>query len=252
MFSWAHAGTAFTASFLASLVEFVEALTIVLAVGSVRGWKSALIGVAAAVVFLAALVAILGGTLQRVPITTIQIVVGLMALVFGMRWLRKAILRSAGVIKMHDEAAIYAKQAASLAAAGAPIAAAIDKIAAGTAFQAVVVEGLEVVFIVLATGAAGHTIWAAVAGATLAGVLVILLGVAVHTPLTKVPENTLKFAVGILLSSYGAFWMGEGLNFAWPGSDLSLFGLIGGFLIASLAAVKVARNLVSIPKERTA
>jgi uncharacterized membrane protein len=244
MFAWAHAGTAFTASFLASLVEFVEALTIVLAVGSVRGWRSAFIGTGLGALFLAALVLFFGPALQRVPIGTLQVVIGILLLLFGMRWLRKAILRYAGVIGMHDEAAIYEKQTSKLAEVIPSRRTAIDKIALATSFKAVTIEGLEVVFIVIATGAAGRNIVPAVAGAALAGCLVILLGIAVHRPLTQVPENTLKFAVGIILSAFGVFWVGEGLHLGWPGSDLSLIGLAVVFLLVSLLAVRLARMSV--------
>lgn len=236
MIDWAHIGTAVTASFLASLVEFVEALTIVLAVGTVRGWRPALIGTALGVLLLAVLVLIFGPALQRVPITTLQLVVGVLLLLFGMRWLRKAILRSAGVIGLHDEEAIYAKQTNALHADGTPQPARLDKIAVATTFKAVTLEGLEVVFIVIATGAAGRTLVPAIFGAAAAGVLVILMGLALRQPLTRVPENTLKYAVGVLLSAFGVFWVGEGLRLGWPGEDLSLLGLVAGFLAVSVVA----------------
>jgi len=243
MFDWAHIGTAMTASFLASLVEFVEALTIVLAVGTVRGWKPALIGTAAGVLLLTVLVLAFGPALQRVPITTLQLVVGVLLLLFGMRWLRKAVLRSAGVIGLHDEEAIYAKQISALRADGIPPTARLDKVAVAATFKAVSLEGLEVVFIVIATGAAGHTLVPAILGAAAAGILVILMGVALRHPLTRVPENTLKYAVGILLSAFGVFWVGEGLQLGWPGEDLSLLGLAAGFLAVSVLLVQMARRL---------
>jgi len=243
MFDWAHIGTAMTASFLASLVEFVEALTIVLAVGTVRGWKPALIGTAAGVLLLTVLVLAFGPALQRVPITTLQLVVGVLLLLFGMRWLRKAVLRSAGVIGLHDEEAIYAKQISALRADGIPPTARLDKVAVAATFKAVSLEGLEVVFIVIATGAAGHTLVPAILGAAAAGILVILMGVALRHPLTRVPENTLKYAVGILLSAFGVFWVGEGLQLGWPGEDLSLLGLAAGFLAVSVLLVQIARRL---------
>ena len=243
MFDWAHIGAAMTASFLASLVEFVEALTIVLAVGTVRGWKPALIGTAAGVLLLTVLVLAFGPALQRVPITTLQLVVGVLLLLFGMRWLRKAVLRSAGVIGLHDEEAIYAKQISALRADGIPPTARLDKVAVAATFKAVSLEGLEVVFIVIATGAAGHTLVPAILGAAAAGILVILMGVALRHPLTRVPENTLKYAVGILLSAFGVFWVGEGLRLGWPGEDLSLLGLAAGFLAVSVLLVQIARRL---------
>jgi len=245
MFDWAHTGTAVMASFLASLVEFVEALTIVLAVGTVRGWRPALIGTAAGVLLLTVLVLAFGPALQRVPITTLQLVVGVLLLLFGMRWLRKAVLRSAGVIGLHDEEAIYAKQTNALRADGAPPAARLDKVAVATTFKAVSLEGLEVVFIVIATGAAGHTLIPVIFGAAAAGILVILMGLALRHPLTRVPENTLKYAVGILLSAFGVFWVGEGLRLGWPGEDLSLLGLVAGFLAVSVFLLQVARRSVA-------
>lgn len=242
MFDWAHIGTAVTASFLASLVEFVEALTIVLAVGTVRGWRPALIGTALGVLLLAVLVLAFGPALQQVPLTTLQLVVGVLLLLFGMRWLRKAILRSAGIIGLHDEEAIYAKQTTALRTDGTVPPARLDKIAVATTFKAVALEGLEVVFIVIATGAAGRTLVPAIFGAAAAGILVILMGFALRQPLTRVPENTLKYAVGVLLSAFGVFWVGEGLKLGWPGEDLSLLGLVAGFLAVSALAVGLVRR----------
>jgi uncharacterized membrane protein len=247
---WAHAGPAFLASFLASLVEFVEALTIVLAVGTVRGWRPALIGTVAGAGLLTVAVLVFGPTLQRIPITTLQLVVGILLLLFGMRWLRKAILRSVGIIGLHDEDAIYTKEAAKLQGEPSSGSARIDWVAIATTFKAVVLEGLEVVFIVIATGAVGHMLLPAGIGAAVAGVVVILLGLLVHKPLARVPENTLKFTVGVLLSAFGVFWLGEGLRFPWPGEDLSLLGLAGGFLAISLLAVALLRrNRVRAPED---
>ena len=238
--SWAHGGTAVTAAFLASLVEFVEALTIVLAVGTVRGWRSSLIGTAAGVVFLTLLVLLFGPALQHIPLTTLQLVVGILLLLFGMRWLRKAILRAAGVIGMHDEAAIYAKETAMLSE-GVPARASMDWVAVATSFKAVSLEGLEVIFIVIATGVGGMLVFASL-GAAAAGVLVVIVGLIVRHPLARVPENTLKFAVGLLLSAFGVFWIGEGLRFHWLGEDLALIALIAGFLVVSAIAVPLAKR----------
>jgi uncharacterized membrane protein len=242
--NWVHTGTAVSTAFLASLVEFVEALTIVLAVGAIRGWRSALIGVAAGVVFLALLVALFGRALERVPLQTLQLLIGALLLLFGMRWLRKAILRSAGVIGRHDETAIYAKETEDLKhGAVAPLRAStrLDSVAFATSFKAVMLEGLEVIFIVIATGVGGMLIPAAL-GATVAGVIVTLFGLALRKPLARVPENTLKFTVGILLSAFGVFWFAEGLWFPWWGEDLSLVALAAGFLLISAVAVVAARR----------
>jgi uncharacterized membrane protein len=239
----AHVGTVVLAAFLASLVEFVEALTIVLAVGTVRGWRPALIGAAAGTAFLALLVLAFGPALARVPIATLQLVIGILLLLFGMRWLRKAILRSAGVIRLHDEAAIFDEERAALQAGIGTYAgrSGLDGVAVATAFKAVTLEGLEVIFIVIAAGAGGMLLPASL-GAAVAGALVILAGLALHRPLARVPENTLKFGVGLLLSAFGAFWIGEGLGFPWPGEDLSLFALLAGFLAVSVLGVAVARR----------
>ncbi len=241
--SWAHGGTAVLAAFLASLVEFVEALTIVLAVGTIRGWRSSIIGTIAGVVLLTLLVLLFGPALQHIPLTTLQLVVGILLLLFGMRWLRKAILRAAGVIGLHDETAIYAKETAMLSAEK-PVRG-LDPIAIATSFKAVSLEGLEVIFIVIATGVGGMLIPASL-GAAAAGLLVIIVGIIVRHPLSRVPENTLKFAVGVLLSAFGVFWIGEGLRFPWLGEDLALLGLLAGFLAASAIAVYAAKRRQAI------
>ncbi len=238
---WAHAGPSILAAFLASLVEFVEALTVVLAVGSVRGWRSTLAGSLCAVLILLAIVAILGAALTRIPLDAIQLAVGTLLLLFGMRWLRKAILRSAGIIPLHDEQATYAKETEALrrlvgAAPG------WDRIAFAASFQITMLEGTEVVFIVIAIGAGGAGLLVpASLGALAALLLVIALGLLVHRPLASIPENTLKFAVGVLLSAFGTFWVGEGIGFAWPGADWSLLGLVAGFLLVALCAVPTSR-----------
>ena len=229
------------AAFLAALVEFVEALTIVLAVGTVRGWRPALIGAGAGVLLLVVLVAILGPLLSQLPIAWLQMAVGVLLLLFGMRWLRKAVLRSAGIIALHDEAAIFDEETKSLQGDGVSLGP-WDPIALVTSFKAVVLEGLEVIFIVIAVGSAGDTLVPAAIGAGAAFVLVVAVGLVVHRPLAQVPENTLKFAVGVLLSGFGVFWIGEGAGLAWPGEDLAIVGLIAGFMAAALLAVQVARR----------
>ncbi len=233
-----HGFPSLLAAFLASLVEFVEALTVVLAVSATRGWRSALGGTAAALAVLAALVLAFGPALARIPIAVVQLVVGVLLLLFGLRWLRKAILRAAGRIPLRDEAAAYARSTASLRATGG-VTDGWDRIGVATAFQIVMLEGVEVVFIVVALGAAGGLLLPAAIGALAALVVVLLLGVALHAPLSRVPENGLKFAVGCLLCGFGTFWTGEALGVAWPGADWSILALVAGFLAAALALVAI-------------
>src|SRR5580704_6634248 len=240
--NWAHAGPSLLASFLASLVECVEALTVVLAVGSVRGWKNALIGSAAAVGVLLGLIAGLGRALAGVPLPTLQLVVGTLLLLFGLRWLRKAILRSAGQIPLHDEQVAFAKNTEAMHRLDSS-ATTRDKIAFAAAFNITMLEGTEVVFIVIAIGA-GHTglLLPASLGAVAALVIVIALGIILHRPLARVPENTLKFIVGVLLSAFGTFWVGEGLHLEWPGADWSIPALILAYLVLALAMVPLCRS----------
>ncbi len=237
----AHAGPVLAASFLASLVECVEALTIVLAVGAVRGWRSALAGAGSAVAMLAFLVVVFGPALSLIPLGLLQTAIGILLLLFGMRWLRKALLRAGGVIALRDEAANYASEIGALRVAGA--ARRWDAIGVATAFKAVSLEGVEVVFIVIAVGAAGGALVPATAGALAAALLVTAVGFVVHRPLARVPENALKFAVGIMLSSFGTFWIGEGYGVAWPGGDLSMLGLIVGYLAAAAIGVGMIRHV---------
>ena len=242
MIDWAHAGPSVVAAFLASLVEFVEALTIVLAVGTVRGWYPALIGTGGGVVLLVVLVIMLGPALSLIPITVLQLVVGTLLLLFGMRWLRKAMLRAAGVIPLHDEGEAYAKEAAAMRGGRLGAAVIWDTVAVVTSFKAVVLEGLEVVFIVIAVGATGNMLVPASIGAAIAGIIVVALGLALHRPLAQVPENTLKFTVGVILSAFGVFWVAKGLGYEWPGDDLSVIGLVLGLLAVSVAAVPALRR----------
>ena len=242
--TWAIYAPAVSAAFLASLVEAIEALTIVLAVATVRGWRPAGLGAATGLASLALIVAVLGPLLDRVPLQLLQLVIGVLLLLFGMRWLRKAILRAAGVIPLHDEAAAFAAGTAELREHRSRL----DWLAGLASFKAVLLEGLEVVFIVIAVGAGRGLFLPASAGALGACGLVAIAGFILHRPLARVPENALKFAVGVMLSAFGVFWTGEGLGVAWPGADLAIVGFAGLFLlVAALAAVAVRRPVGAAP-----
>ena len=232
----------FAAAFLASAVEAVEALTIVLAVGVVRGWRSTLIGVGAASLVLAAVAAALGPALQHIPIETLRFVVGALLLAFGLQWLRKAILRASGYKPVHDEAEAFSRGRQEAGSAGTVDRGRIDWYSFTVAFKGVLLEGLEVAFIVVSFGAAqGH--WGpAVAAAVAAGVLVVAAGLVVRGPLQRVPENTLKFVVGVLLSSFGIFWGGEGAGVEWPGGDVAILGVIGFVALISLVFTRALRR----------
>lgn len=237
--AWTHAGPTFVAGFLASLVEFVEALTVVLAVGAVRGWRGALGGTGLALLVLLAIVLALGPALTRIPLHAVQLGVGTLLLLFGMRWLRKAILRAAGVIPLHDEEALYNAEVAVLSRFGRA-GQGFDRIAVATAFKITMLEGIEVVFIVVALGAGGPGLLVPGAlGAAAALVLVVALGLLLHRPVSTIPENTLKFTVGVLLSAFGTFWAGEGLGVDWPGEDWSLLGLTLLFAAAAVTLVRI-------------
>lgn len=238
---WTHAWPPTIAAFLASLVEFIEALTVVLAVGAVRGWSAALIGSGAALGVLLTIVAAIGPALTRIPLDIVQLAVGVLLLLFGMRWLRKAILRSAGVVPLHDEDAIYSRQTESLRKLGQHRRG-WDKVAIATAFKITMLEGIEVVFIVIAVGSGGAGLLVpASMGALAALLVVVLLGFVVHKPLAAIPENTLKLMVGVLLSAFGTFWVGEGMGLRWPGQDWSILDLVAGFLIVALIVTPLCR-----------
>jgi uncharacterized membrane protein len=226
----AAVGTAFAAS----LVECVEALTIVLAVSSVSGWRSGLLGAASGALCLAAMLTLAGGALVRVPLNDLHVIVGAVLLLFGLSWLRKAVLRTAGIKAKHDEAAIYDRQIDAMRS-NTPAGSAdrLDPIAMIAAFKAVVIEGIEVVLIVVAVGRVAGALVPAALGATAAALVVIALGIAIHRPLTHVPENALKFGVGVVIVSFGIFWLGEGLGVAWPGGDLAVLAIIAGVLALS-------------------
>jgi uncharacterized membrane protein len=228
--------------FLACAVEAVEALTIVLAVGTVRSWRSSLYGVGAAALVLAALIAALGPALSAVPIGALRVIVGGLLLVFGLQWLRKAILRAAGLKATHDELGTFAAETdrARSARPGGPRAS-LDGYAFTVSLKAVLLEGLEVVFIVLTFGANQHRVGLAAGAAAAAVLLVVAIGFAVRAPLARVPENAMKFAVGVMLTSFGAFWSAEGAGARWPGGDGALLVIIPGLALASLAMVALLR-----------
>jgi uncharacterized membrane protein len=221
--------------FLACTVEAVEALTIVLAVGTTRSWRSALYGVGAAVAALAVIVAALGPALTALPINTLRVVIGGLLLVFGLQWLRKAVLRAAGLKALHDEEATFAAEREAAAAAGERPATGIDGYAFAISFKGVLLEGLEVAFIVLTFGANQHRVALAAAAAAVAVALVALAGVAATAPLARVPENAMKFSVGVMLTSFGTFWGAEGAGASWPGGDAALLVIIPALLLFALA-----------------
>jgi uncharacterized membrane protein len=239
------------AVFIACVVEAVEALTIVLAVGLTRGWRSTLAGVGAGVVVLAVVVAVLGPALRLIPLDVLRLVVGGLLLVFGLGWVRKAVLRSANVKAVHDETAIYAREVDHAEVGFSAGRSRWDGYSATIAFKAVVLEGLEVVFIVLTFGSNQGSIGLAVLGAAAAVVLVTAFGVALRAPLARVPENTLKYVVGLLLVSFGTFWGAEGAGAHWPGADLAIPVLLGGYALLALAMTTWLRRRSGVPVEQS-
>ena len=233
----------FLSAFLASIVEGVEALTVVLATGTTRGWRSTLIGAGAALLALAVVIAALGPALTAVPLDTLRLIVGGLLLVFGLQWLRKAILRAGGYKPLRDEEAIYRAQLAAAQSAASTQAGRMDWYAFTLAFKSVFLEGFEVAFIVLTFGAAQGNIPLAALGALVALIAVGIVGALLKEPLRRVPENTIKFAVGVLLSTFGLFWSVEGLGVSWPGSDLSILGILAFLTVISFGFVAVLRNL---------
>jgi len=243
MITWIHAGPSVAAAFLGSLVECVEAATIVLAVGTVRGWRSALAGALAGVAVLAGLVGLLGPALSTIPVSLLQVVIGALLLLFGLSWLRKAVMRAGGVMPLRDEQRAFASTTATLRMPTATTSRRRwDRVALIASFKAVLLEGVEVVFIVLAAGAASQTILPASLGAVGATLVVTLAALALRRPLARVPENTLKFTVAVLLASFGTFWVVEGLGIPWPGGDLAILGLAAAFFAGSLVMVEVLRR----------
>jgi len=235
-------GFLIASAFLASAVEFVEALTIVLAAGVSRGWRSALAGLGAATLALAAIVAALGPALTRIPISALRLFVGALLLTFGLQWLRKAILRSSGFKALHDEEAIFARELEEARAARGEQRAGLDWYGFTLAFKGVLLEGLEVAFIVITFGSTQGSIGLAALGAGAALVLVAIVGVLVRAPLSRVPENTMKFAVGTMLTTFGIFWSAEGAGARWPGNDAALPGVLAFVLLLSFAAVATLRR----------
>jgi len=233
--------------FLACAVEAVEALTIVLAVGTTRSWRSALSGCAAAVLALAATTAILGPRITSLPLETLRLVVGGLLLVFGLQWLRKAILRAAGIKAQHDEDEIYREETAAAKAAGA-LHAGFDGYSFTIAFKGVLLEGLEVVFIALTFGANQHRLGLAAASAAAAVLLVAAIGVAIRHPLARAPENAMKFSVGVMLTSFGIFWGAEGAGAEWPGGDAALLIVVPGVLVFSLLLARLSRSRIAGPE----
>ena len=242
MSSWTTAAPAITAAFLASLVEVVEAFTIVLAVTTVRGWRPALAGTLAGLALLALIVLVFGPAIDKVPLRPLQVAIGILLLLFGMRWLRKAVLRAAGLVALHDEDALYQAETMQLQSRLPQRRTRADWLAAVTAFKAVVVEGLEVVFIVIAVGAGRGLLVPASLGALAACALVLLLGALVHRPLARVPENALKFGVGVMLSGFGVFWTGEGLGVSWPAGEAAILVFVAAFLALGLGLVAALRQ----------
>lgn len=239
---WGAAAPAVSAAFLASVVEVVEAFTIVLAVGTFSGWRPALLGTGAGLAVLAGLILALGPLLGQVPIHALQLVVGVLLLLFGLRWLRKAVLRAAGIIPLHDEQAAFAAEAVNLQGEALRRKTNLEWIAGITAFKAVVLEGIEVVFVVIAIGAGRGRLWAASLGALVACALVLAVGLLIHKPLSRVPENTLKFGVGVMLAAFGVFWTGEGLGISWPGADMVIVFFGATFLATGLCLAAMLRR----------
>jgi uncharacterized membrane protein len=228
-------------TFLASAVEMVEALTIVLAAGLARGWRSALYGTGAALLSLAVIVAALGPALTTVPLNALRVIVGALLLVFGMQWLRKAILRASGYKALHDEDAIFARELDQAQHAGRATGR-VDGYGFTLAFKGVLLEGLEVAFIVITFGSTQGNIELAILGAAAALILVVGVGLAVRSPLARVPENTMKFAVGIMLTTFGTFWSVEGAGAHWPGGDAALIAVLAFVAATSLTLVSLLRK----------
>jgi len=237
--------------FVACAVEAVEALTIVLAVGLTREWKSTFWGMGVALAVLAVVTAVIGPALTFLPLSSLRLVVGALLAIFGLQWLRKAVLRATGYKALHDEASAYLREVAAAEAAPQQARRGVsDWYSFTIAFKGVLLEGLEVVFIVLTFGASQHNVGAAVVGAVAAVVLVTLTGIAVRAPLARVPENWMKFGVGVMLTSFGAFWGAEGAGADWPGGDAALLVIVPVVALVSAGCIAWLRSrkaAVSVP-----
>jgi uncharacterized membrane protein len=245
--SWSMVGLA-ASTLLASAVEFVEAFTIVLAMGLTRGWRSTLAGTASALVVLTGVAFFSGYALINwFPKSALQLVVGSLLLVFGLQWLRKAILRSSGLKSMHDEEETFREETDAARRAGRDVKAGLDWFGFVVSFKGVFLEGLEVIFIVITFGLNAHSMPTAIAGASAGGVIVLVAGFALHKPLSRVPENTIKFAVGLLLSTFGTFWAVEGLgvfkhgssSVGWPGGDAALLAILALWIGLAFLAIRL-------------
>jgi uncharacterized membrane protein len=226
--------------FLACAVEAVEALTIVLAVGVTRQWRSTMIGLAAALAVLCAITLALGPALTALPIGVLRVVVGGLLLIFGLQWLRKAVLRASGLKALHNENELFSEETAAARGAG-EVPAGFDPYSFTVSFKGVLLEGLEVVFIVLTFGANQHRVGLAAAAAAVAVLLVAIAGMLAHAPLARVPENAMKFSVGVMLTSFGIFWGAEGAGAHWPGGDAALLAIVPAVLLMGLAQVRLLR-----------
>ena len=245
---WDTVGLA-ASTLLASAVEFVEAFTIVLAMGLTRGWRSALAGTASAIVLLCGVTAVAGYALVNwFPQSALQFIVGTLLLVFGLQWLRKAILRSSGLRALHDEEATFREETEAARSAGTETRAGLDWFGFVVSFKGVFLEGMEVIFIVITFGLNAHSMPTAIAAAAVGGAIVLVAGIVLHKPLARVPENTIKFAVGLLLSTFGTFWAVEGLGvfesgsatrIAWPGGDAMILGVLAAWVVLSWIAIRV-------------
>ena len=240
--------------FIACAVEAVEALTIVLATGVTREWRSTFQGMAAALLALAVITAAVGPAVSELPLTALRVVVGALLAVFGLQWLRKAVLRATGYQALHDEASAYLREVAAAEAAAKEARRGVtDWYSFTLAFKGVLLEGLEVVFIVITFGDNQKDIGAAVIGAAAAIIVVTIVGIAVRAPLTKVPENWMKLAVGVMLTSFGTFWGAEGAGVRWPGNDAALLVVIPAVALVAAACIlwlnsRTAARTVSAPQ----